>query len=339
SRKAAEIAEGLNAEMLFIPNTAASGISWATAFSAGKFGETLTENWKNYDAHVFVMACGIVVRHIAPLLADKLSDPAVVVCDENGGNCISLLSGHVGGANRLARIVAGVTGGNPVITTATDVNKLTAFDELAALCDWRIVNRESIKLLNSLLLENKKIDLLIPQTVFEKYFNSVKHLNRIKSPEQISAEGAVLLDCPAPKNSVSCLMLKSKSLAVGIGCRRNTPCQEIEDAVKVCLDKLDMDISNIKFLASLDAKKDEKGLLEFAEKHNLEIEFYPALELDAVECPGYSPRAAKEFGTGSVAEAAAMLSSGSDLLLLEKQKFPRVTVAAASYVIPMSDQS
>ncbi|MFA6714417.1 MAG: cobalamin biosynthesis protein, partial [Victivallaceae bacterium] len=170
------------------------------------------------------------------------------------------------------------------------------------------------------------------QAVFEKYFNTVKHLNRIKSPEQISAEGAVLLDCPTPEIPVPCLVLKSKSLAVGIGCRRNTPCQDIEDAVKQSLDKLDMDILNVQCLASLDAKKDEKGLLEFAEKHNLKIEFYPASELNAVECPGYSPRAAKEFGTGSVAEAAALLSSGSDLLLLEKQKFLQVTVAAASYI-------
>ena len=332
ARKAAEIAEGLNAETLFIPDKAASDISWATAYSSGKFGETLTGNWKNYDAHIFVMACGIVVRHIAPLLADKLSDPAVVVCDENGGNCISLLSGHVGGANRLARIVAGITGGNPVVTTATDVNKLTAFDELAALYGWQIVNRENIKVLNSLLLENKKIDMLVPQVVFEKYFASVGHLNLIKSPEQISAEGAVLLDCQAPGIQVPCLILKSKSLSVGIGCRRNTPCKDIEDAVKNCLENLGMDISNIKCLASLDAKKDEKGLLEFAEKHDLKIKFYPASELNAVECPGYSPRAAKEFGTGSVSEAAALLSSGSDLLLLEKRKFPQVTVAAASYI-------
>ena len=126
------------------------------------------------------MACGIVVRHIAPLIRHKLTDPAVVVCDENGANIISLLSGHVGGGNRLARIVAGITGGKAVITTATDVNGLTAFDELAARKGWQIVNPAKIKVLNSLLLEGKNIDLLLPEEIFAEFYAETPNLNFIK---------------------------------------------------------------------------------------------------------------------------------------------------------------
>lgn len=327
--KAAEIAEGLPEASLFLPERYSKNFSAASGYEQGTLKKLTEENWHNFDGHIFVMACGIVVRHIAPLIKSKLSDPAVAVCDENGSNCISLLSGHLGGANRLSEMVVGITGGKAVITTATDSNNLTSFDELAAVNVWEITNPRNIKILNTMLLEDKKIDMLIPENIFEEYYKDRKNLRLIESPEKINSDGAVLLNAKPGNREIPCLLLETGKVSLGIGCRKNTTCGEIEEAVTKTLKKIRLDISSVTGLASLDAKKNEKGLLEFAEKHKIEPAFYSAEELNRIKCPNKSPRAEKEFGTSSVAEAAALLHSRAECLLLEKQKYPMVTVAVA----------
>ena len=129
-----------------------------------------------------------------------------------------------------------------------------------------------------------------------------------------------------------CLILEAKPVTVGIGCRKDTSCGEIEKAVLTALAEASLDISDVKKLASIDAKRNEPGMLELAKKHNLEIEFYPPEILNSVKCPNASPVAEREFGVKAVAEAAALVSSGAECLLLEKRKFPRVTIAVAKYL-------
>ena len=110
------------------------------------------------------------MRKIAPLLRDKTSDPAVLSCSESGSHVVGLTSGHLGGANRLARRVARVTGGQAVISTATDVNGLPAFDEAAAQEHARILNTDAIRSLNAALLSGKPIAFCGPRTVFDRHF-------------------------------------------------------------------------------------------------------------------------------------------------------------------------
>jgi precorrin-4 C11-methyltransferase len=165
-------------------------------FKEGEFTKTLEDNWKLFDGHIFVMATGIVVRKISKLIDSKTADPAVVVCDQRGNYAVSLLSGHIGGANRLAKFAAGILGGQPVITTATDVQKLMAFDEMAAIEGWKVENPKMIKTLNSMLLEGKKIGLMVPKGIFKKYYDGKKNLSHISNASKTALhafDGMVIL--------------------------------------------------------------------------------------------------------------------------------------------------
>ncbi len=327
--KAGELAEGLEDSQVFIPERFAGEFNSFNTFEPKTLDKVIAENWNKFDAHLFIMATGIVIRKIAGLLESKLSDPAVVVCDEMGNNSISLLSGHIGGANRLAAVIAGITGGRAVITTATDVNDMTAFDELAALNNWQICNPQNIKTLNSMLLEAKNIDMLIPEEIFNKFYKGIRGLRLVQSTEEINGSGAVVLDAGCSKLSVPALELKNNCYTVGIGCRKNTSCDEIETAFNDALNKAGVPKSQLCCIASSDVKKDESGLLEFANKHKIEIKFYDKETLNEIETPNPTPRAMEKFGVASVSEAAAVAASGFGELVLEKQKYEKATIAIA----------
>ena len=329
--KAVEIAGGLSNADVFLPERFSEKFTVAEFFKKGAFEETLRNNWENYDAHIFVMAAGIAVRKTAPLIKSKLTDPAVIVCDELGSNIVSLLSGHIGGANRLAELIAGITGGKAVITTATDVNKLKAFDELAALNNWRIENPEMIKTLNSMLLERGGIDILIPEDIFEKFYSSVRGVQHIKNREEISGKGIVSLDFTGEEPDIPHLRLSSKIYYLGIGCRKGTSCKEIEEGVSDALEKGGIGIEQIAGIGTGDVKKEEKGLLEFADKYGLDLKFFTAEELNSCTVPNPSAKAEEHLGINSVSEAAAMLISGNSTLVLTKKKYPKVTVACAKW--------
>jgi hypothetical protein len=181
-------------------------------FKEGEFDETLSRNWKRFAGHIFIMASGIVVRKISKLIDSKTADPAVVVCDQKGNYAVSLLSGHIGGANRLAKFAARILGGEPVITTATDVQNLMAFDEMAALEGWKIENPEMIKTLNSMLLEGKKIGLMVPEGVYKKYYESKKNIIHISKSNKLTTGnfcGAVILNTKMKSTGTPLLKLRS----------------------------------------------------------------------------------------------------------------------------------
>ncbi|HDS17346.1 MAG TPA: hypothetical protein ENN66_12235 [Proteobacteria bacterium] len=212
--KAREIAAGLSPAEVFFPERLGSPRAGETSFAASGLGALVEKNWAGYAGHIFITAAGIAVRQIAPLLKNKTCDPAVVVCAENGSRVISLVGGHIAGANRLARRIAGITGGEAVITTATDSRDLMAFDELAALSGWRVENPSRIKIFNAALLEARPLDLLLPEAVFERYYAAQVNLRRLGEPAEIQAGLAVVLDPPpdwAGPDDVEILVLRSRS--------------------------------------------------------------------------------------------------------------------------------
>jgi len=200
TKTAAKLAGKLPDIKLFIPvkfqSTASSeNIPSTSFFNSGEFTALVGSNWDKYGAHIFIMATGIVVRKIATLLKDKTIDPAVVVCDEKGNFAISLLSGHIGGANRLAEKVAEIIKGEAVITTATDIQGLTAFDEIATIKGWKIKNPENIKFLNTMLLEAKKIAVILPEEIYCKYYANRKNIFLLETVANLKKgeyEGAVI---------------------------------------------------------------------------------------------------------------------------------------------------
>jgi cobalt-precorrin 5A hydrolase len=313
-------------------------------FEPAELKELTASLWHRVDALVYIMATGIVVRMIAPHLESKQSDPAVVVIDDAGKFAISLLSGHLGGANELARRCAFICGANPVITTATDANDLPSFDMLAKDNNWIIDDITKVKTLNSLLLDGKEIAVVDRSGKVRSWFHGRGRLTFFETFVEATsskAEGMLFVTnqfFPNQTQYNSLLVLRPRDLVLGIGCNRNTSMEEIEEFVDTNLRRAFLSLKSVLKIASAEAKSDEAGLIAYAEKHGLEMVFFPSLELNSVAVPTEpSQYVMAAIGAKGVAEPAAVLASGGGRLLLKKVKSPNVTLAVAQISEPGND--
>ena len=275
------------------------------------------------DALIFVGASGIAVRAIAPHVRDKFTDPAVVSVDEAGRFVVPLLSGHVGGANELARDVAVITGGQAAVSTATDVNGLFAVDEWAARHGFAILERSIAKEISAALLDGRPVG-----------FKSDFELDDKPSGVTESAASVgfiVSLDdsaMPFPRT----LHLVPRVVTVGVGCRKGTDPSALEQAVVDALAEAKVSVKAVTTIASIDVKKDEQAILELAAKMGWSPVFYTADELAAV--PGEfssSDFVKRTVGVDNVCERAACASGGE--LVLGKQAGGGITVALATTMV------
>ncbi len=251
----------------------------------------IAEIFTKFDAIIFICAVGIAVRTIAPLIESKLSDPAIIVADERGKNLISLLSGHVGGANELTLKISEKIGANPVITTATDVEEKFSADGFAAKFGLRPFPKDAIKIINSAILSGEEIFLTAGETK---------------------------------------LNLIPQKLIAGIGCRRGISAEEISFAIKSACESVNLLPERISILASVDLKSDEPGLLEYSREKNIETRFFTPGEL-AEKIFEYkleeSEFVKNIIGVGNICEAAALCCVKSGKFVLTKKIFGKVTVA------------
>lgn len=272
---------------------------------------------------IFIGATGIAIRSIATYIRSKTRDPAVISIDEQGKFVIPLLSGHIGGANSLATGIAAFLGAVPVITTATDVNDLFAVDEWAARHKMSIFNMDAAKTFASYLVDCKKVGV--------KSEFPVK--GTLPRGLVLAEEGPVGMAISLRKTVqpfVETVVLRPRILHLGIGCRRGTSKDKIEEIVIQELARLKVTLSVVKGIASIDVKKDEQGLLTFADECALPIRFYSAEELNAVKGE-FTPSdfVAKTVGVDNVCERAAVLDSNGGRLLLRKTGRNGVTLAVA----------
>ena len=279
--------------------------------------------WQSADALIFVGAAGIAVRAIAPHVKDKFTDPAVVSVDEAGRFALPLLSGHVGGANELAERIARLTGGVAAVSTATDVNGLFAVDVWAEKNGLAISDRALAKETSARLLEGEEVRLVSEWPISGEPPRGVSESGRQKVYITHKIE---------PQNA---LRLIPRCVSLGIGCRRGTSFEDIDRAVRSALAGAGIDIRSVAEIRSIDLKKDEAGLLKFAESLGLELKTYTAQELMAV--PGefeHSDFVQKTTGADNVCERAAALGGGR--LIMKKTALGGVTAAAAMGDIELS---
>ncbi len=285
----------------------------------GTIAETFRENWTKYDAFVAIMAAGITIRAIAPLLKDKTTDPAVVGLDEKGIHAISLLSGHIGGGNALAHAIAKITSGTAVVTTASDTLGLTALDLWAAAQNLRAEDRNVFTSASSILVNNGilriytevETESLPPGLVAVENSDDA---DLIISNYTVGPERRVLHPC---------------NLVIGIGCNRNTPVEEFEQAIEQLFKKLSLSPLSIRNISSIDAKNDEEGLLLFAKNNGWSIDFFDSDEINMVTDVDISYAALKAVGAKGVAEPTALLSANTSTLLSRKHKWQNITMAVA----------
>lgn len=268
------------------------------------FTETLNEKFKDYDAHIFIMATGIVVRKISNLIKSKDIDPAVIVIDEAGNFCISLLSGHLGGANELTNILAKYLNLIPVITTSSDISGKIAVDTISQKLKSKIDNLEKAKNVTALIVDGKNVDLLLPKNVFVKEINS-------------SSSGLII---NSNKKNIEISRIYPKNIILGIGCRKNILEENIKNAVNEVLTKNNIAIESVKKIASIDIKKDEKGLLDFAKNLNVDLEFIESEKIKKVEEQfKKSTFVLKNVGVSSVSAPAAFLASNKNGKFIEEK--------------------
>lgn len=214
--------------------------------------------FRKYNALVFVGACGIAVRAIAPYIRDKSKDPAVVSVDEKGDFVIPILSGHIGGANDLAKKIAELTSGTAVITTATDINDKFSVDSFAVKNNLYIGDIKLIKEISSRVLEGQKIGLY---TDYE--------LENIPDYFTDTAQAGICISDEDKKPFRITLNLKPKNVILGIGCKKN--CENVEESILAFLKVNSVSVYSLYAVATVDIKKDERGIVDFCEKYDLPL--------------------------------------------------------------------
>lgn len=332
----ARLVDGLPGAKLHLPPKLADHGGRPAAVFPGCLKDSIDKLWHEFDGLVFIMATGIVVRMIAPHLEGKDKDPAVVVMDDAGKFAVSLLSGHLGGANELAETCAGLVGATPVITTATDAHSLPSFDLLAKEQGWAIDDLSRVKVLNTLMLEGAEIAVVDPTGQVELYVDGRGRLSfhrDFQAALNSGAKGFLFVtnrSLPPQSQSPELLVLRPRNLVLGIGCNSGTAAEEIEEVVLANLKRMLLSLKSARCVATAAAKRDEPGLLAFAEKYQLPIVFYESSELNAVTSPSPpSQHAMEAIGAIGVAEPAAILASGGGRLLLKKVRSGNVTLAIA----------
>jgi len=287
---------------------------------------------------VTIMAAGIVVRKLAPLLQSKDRDPAVVVVDEDGRFAISLLSGHLGGANGLARRVAAALGGTPVITTATDVQGLPALDVLAAQAGLVIENLTGVKEVSMALLAGQPVSLVDPDGfltgALEAYLHLFHREDDLDKALAADLRSAVYVGYEERPWPLGWLRLRPRVLIAGMGCHKGTPAGELLEFLQEIFRQAGLSLLALQALATIAAKKDEPGLREAARRLNVELLWFTAEELAKVPVPTPSAQAARHVGAKSVSEAAA-LKAARGKLLVPKRKGANATVAVARAASPL----
>jgi len=328
--------EGFSGSELFVLQKYAGQAGKGATLFTGELQDLVRDLWQESSALVFIMAAGIVVRMIAPHLQGKESDPAVVVMDDAGKFAVSLLSGHLGGANELACKCAFLTGAREVITTATDANGLPSFDMLAMEECWVIDDICRVKTLNVLLLDDEEIAVVDPTGRVRPFFHGRGRLtffDTFMDAFKSGAKGYLFVTnrhLPPQAQSGNLLVLRPKNLVLGIGCNSGTSPEEIEEVVSFNLKRIFLSLKSVRCIATASAKQDERGVLVFAEKWGIPLEFFTSDELNAVTAPSPpSPHAMEAIGATGVAEPAALLASGNGSLLLKKVKSGNVTLAIA----------
>lgn len=295
-------------------------------------GKIIGDIFNRYRGLVMIMALGIVIRLLAPYVRDKKTDPAVVVLDEGGNFVISALSGHSGGANDLARLLAGGLGAVAVITTATDVNGVPAVDVLARDLQMIPSPPEAVKLFNAALARGEHLDL------YSEYKLPLRSTNclSIRPWEELGRETGyrriiVTAMDPFPAAATD-LLLRPRNLVVGVGCKRGTYYGDVLKEIKKTLQLAGRSLLSVMALATIGMKTNEEGLIKASAEMGVPLLGFSAGEINtAIDRYGLSKSdlVMQKMGVGGVCEPAALLACRQGSLLAPKRKCQGIALAVA----------
>lgn len=305
---------------------------------AGSVKLLLPALFQQYKGMILIISLGAVVRMIAPILKDKKTDPAVVVIDDRGENVISVLSGHLGGANELTREVAGALEARAIITTASDVQKTIPVDLFGSRFGWEWDSDEKLTPVSASVVNEEPVaivqesgetdwwmyDTPLPKNI--KIYHSIKEALKAK-PNAALIVTHRLLEEDEEAILENGVVFRPKSVAIGMGCNRGTSAMEIEKVILETLAELRISLKSVKALCTIDLKKDEKGLLEVTGKYGWEFVYYSPDRLNKEEIQAPSETVYKYTGAYGVSEPAVRIYTRSSVLELVKKKSGNVTIS------------
>lgn len=294
--------------------------------------------WPAYKGLIIIISLGAVIRMIAPLLQDKKTDPGVVVIDDKGENVISVLSGHLGGANELAREVAAAMGARPIITTASDVQKTIPVDLFGRRFGWEWDSAEKLTPVSASVVNEEHVAIVQESGESQWWMHDTPMPSHIRLYPSINEALAAqpqaalmvthrLLDREEEAILDNGVLYRPKVLVLGMGCNRGTSAEEIEGVIKETLDDLQFSIRSVKAICSIDLKKDEEGLIAVTQKYGWDFVTYSPEQLNEVFIEDPSDTVFKYTGAYGVSEPSAKLYSGADQLVLNKKKSGNVTIS------------
>ncbi|GKX31279.1 cobalamin biosynthesis protein CbiG [Vallitalea longa] len=285
----------------------------------------------DYDMLIFIMATGIVVRLIAPHIKHKSVDPGVIVIDEHGKYVISLLSGHLGGANDYTTRIADFLDANAVITTSSDVNNTLAVDTLAMklgcyIDDFNdakdvtahIVNGENIG-----IISNIEISIDLPKNFIRIDEDNISH-----SIEKHNIKGLIVIEGNIIKADCQVSYLYKRNITLGIGCKRGKTKEQITKELLMVLEDLKMNINRISRISTVEVKKDEKGIIELARSLKVPMDIVTLDEIREVQYLFHgSDFVERTIGVTCVSEPCGYLSSNRGECILNKVKANGITIS------------
>mgnify|MGYP001393520776 FL=1 len=296
--------------------------------------DKIIELFKNSNALICLFSLGAVIRLIAPHLKDKKTDPAVIVIDDKTNFVISVLSGHIGGANELTQEISEKLNALPVITTAADVNKTIAVDLVGREFGWRIDDDTTVTKISAHMVNAEPIGVF-QQTNDQKWYKQLpKNVTIYDSLEELkksNSKAHLIISDEIIDNELSqeSVIYRPQSLVIGIGLHWDTTKDTIKDGIEHCLKKFNLSSKCIAKLVSIKKPEDVQGLIDLGKEMQVPVEYVDREELAEIITPNPSTTVKAFEGTASVSEAAAIKVSKGELIV-EKQKFPpNLTVAIA----------
>ncbi|MBS1268073.1 MAG: hypothetical protein MAG458_00791 [Nitrosopumilus sp.] len=304
-------------------------IKWYSEPTSKKIVELFQKN----NALICIFSLGAVIRLISPYLKDKKTDPAIIVIDDKSNFVISVLSGHIGGANQLTNEIAEKLKAISVITTAADVNNTISVDLIGKEFDWKIDDDSSVTKISADMVNEEPIGVF-QETGEKKWFkekpknvslyNSLEELMKSNSKSYLIITDKIIDDLK--KESV---IYRPPSLIIGIGLHWDTTKEGIKEGIEDCMKKFNLSPKSIAKLVSIKKPQDVQGLIDLGIEMNIPVEYVNREDLAEINAPNPSETVKKFEGTASVSEAAAIKISKGELIV-EKQKFPpNLTIAIA----------
>ena len=312
----------------------------------------LQQLFSDHEQLVLFMPVGAAMRLLAPCLKDKHGDPAVVCVDDAGRFAVSLLSGHLGGADRLAQKVARALGATPVITSASHVTGTLAVDLLGHEFGWQIDSRsEAVTRASAAVVNGEPVGILREAGESEwlpRDHQLPTNVTLYFSPDELTAAewtaALIITDLQTPLaddggraetvvKTKPVVYFRPRTLVAGMGCRRGASADELDQLLIETFDSHNLALLSLRCIATAELKRDEPGLQQLAVKHGVPLVCYTSDELNSVfegpNPPSPRPRVRQLLGMWGVSEPAAMLAAGSDELLVPRVKTGRATIAVA----------